>query len=145
MATPSARPRSACQRAVGIVLDRVHVHVCSWPALRPGTPAPQAAAGMGSTPFILPMALDGGSHFVSDLARIGLGFRDSNAWVVTLTGNALPTWFYVGDVLGSFNSWLRLITGVLLGVGVNWFIFPHFEQYMRETGDELETKLRGPT
>jgi uncharacterized membrane protein len=92
--------------------------------------------------FILPLVIDGSTHLVSDFAGIGQGFRDSNAWLVVLTGNTLPAWFYTGDVLGSFNSWLRLLTGVLFGVGVVWFIYPHFEQFMRESGDKLEAKLQ---
>lgn len=92
--------------------------------------------------FLLPMALDGGTHLVSDLVGIGQGFRDSNAWLAALTGNSLPSWFYAGDALGSFNSWLRLITGLLFGVGVVWFAYPHLETTMRETRVTLETKLR---
>lgn len=92
--------------------------------------------------FILPLALDGVTHMVSDLAGIGNGFRDSNAWLATLTGNALPAWFYAGDGLGSFNSWMRLITGVLLGGGVVWFVYPHFEQFMRDEAERVEAKLR---
>ena len=33
--------------------------------------------------FVLPMGLDGGTHLISDLAGIGQGFRDSNAWLVS--------------------------------------------------------------
>ncbi|GIK37162.1 MAG: hypothetical protein BroJett011_09950 [Chloroflexota bacterium] len=92
--------------------------------------------------FILPLALDGVTHMASDLAGIGNGFRDSNAWLAALTGNVLPAWFYAGDALGSFNSWMRLLTGVLLGVGVVWFVYPHFEQFMRDEADRVEAKLR---
>lgn len=92
--------------------------------------------------FLLPMALDGGTHLVSDLAGIGQGFRASNAWLAALTGNSLPAWFYAGDALGSFNSWLRFVTGLLFGIGVVWFAYPHLETYMRETRVTLETKLR---
>jgi len=42
-----------------------------------------------------------------------------------LTGNTFPATFYVGDALGSFNSWMRLITGILFALGVVWFIFPY--------------------
>ncbi|MBI1882368.1 MAG: DUF2085 domain-containing protein [Chloroflexi bacterium] len=92
--------------------------------------------------FILPLVIDGSAHLVSDFAGIGNGFRDSNTWLAALTGQALPAWFYAGDGLGSFNSSLRLITGVLFGVGVVWFIYPHFERFMGASGDELEVKLR---
>ena len=61
------------------------------------------------------VALDVHGHFISDLVGIGLGFRDSNAWLAVLTGNIFPAAFYAGDALGSFNSWMRLITGILFG------------------------------
>lgn len=92
--------------------------------------------------FILPLAIDGGTHMISDLAGIGNGFRDTNACLATLTGKALPTWFYAGDALGSFNSWLRLLTGVWLGVGVVWFVYPYFEQYLGDSAAQLALKLR---
>ncbi len=76
----------------------------------------------------LPMALDGGTHFLSDVAGLGLGFRDTNAWLAALTGNLLPTSFYVGDALGSFNSWMRLLTGTLFGLGIVWAAFPHIDR-----------------
>jgi len=76
---------------------------------------------------LLPLALDGLSHMVSDVAGIGLGFRDTNLWLAALTGHALPAWFYVGDALGSFNSWMRLITGLLAAFGIVWFAFPFLE------------------
>jgi uncharacterized membrane protein len=76
----------------------------------------------------LPMAIDGGTHFLSDFAGLGEGFRDQNAWLAALTGNLLPTSFYVGDALGSFNSWMRLLTGVLFGLGIVWTAFPHIER-----------------
>lgn len=75
--------------------------------------------------LLLPMALDGGSHFISDLlAPIGSGFRDNNLWLVNLTNNAFPATFYAGDAFGSFNSWLRLTTGILFGLAIVWFLFP---------------------
>jgi uncharacterized membrane protein len=92
--------------------------------------------------FILPLALDGSTHLVSDFAGIGQGFRDSNAWLAAITGDALPVWFYTGDALGSINSWLRLITGVLFGVGVVGVVYPYINQLARESDQELEVKLR---
>ena len=74
----------------------------------------------------LPMFIDGGTHFISDLAGIGQGFRYTNGWLAELTGYNIPESFYVGNTLGSFNSWMRLITGMLFGVGVVWFSFPLF-------------------
>jgi uncharacterized membrane protein len=76
--------------------------------------------------LLMPMAIDGGTHFISDIAGgIGSGFRYSNLWLATLTGNVFPVTFYVGDALGSFNSWMRLLTGILFALGVVWFIFPY--------------------
>ena len=77
--------------------------------------------------FLLPMALDGTSHFISDLAGIGLGFRDSNAWLAALTRQAFPAAFYAGDAWGSFNSLMRLLTGILFGLGAVWFSFPYLD------------------
>lgn len=75
--------------------------------------------------FMLPMLVDGSSHLVSDLAGIGQGFRASNLWLVTLTRGALPASFYAGDAWGSFNSLMRLISGLLFGLGVVWFSYPY--------------------
>ena len=76
------------------------------------------------------------------MARVGNGFRDSNAWLAAFTGHALPGWFYAGDALGSFNSWMRLITGTLFGIGVVWLAYPYIEQTACQVCDELEIKLR---
>lgn len=78
--------------------------------------------------LLLPMALDGGTHMISDFFGMGQGFRDSNLWLAALTNNFLPATFYAGDVLGSFNSWMRNITGLLAGLGVVWLVFPYFFQ-----------------
>lgn len=90
----------------------------------------------------LPMALDGGTHMISDMSG-GLieGFRYHNDWLASLTGHALPVSFYSGDALGSFNSWLRLITGLLLAVGAVWLAFPLIDRYARDTEDAVNTKL----
>ncbi len=52
--------------------------------------------------FLLPMALDGISHFFSDLVGIGMGYRYSNLWLAALTQHVLPTNFYIGEAWGSF-------------------------------------------
>jgi hypothetical protein len=74
------------------------------------------------------MMVDGGTHAISDLAGIGLGFRDTNQWLVALTNNALPVSFYAGDALGSFNSWARFISGLLAGLSITWLLFPYIFQ-----------------
>ena len=75
--------------------------------------------------LLLPMLIDGTTHMLSDLAGIGLGFRDTNIWLQILTNSALPAAFYQGDALGSFNSWLRLITGLLFGFALVGFAYPY--------------------
>ncbi|MGB7340260.1 MAG: DUF2085 domain-containing protein [Phototrophicaceae bacterium] len=77
--------------------------------------------------FILPLALDGVTHLISDFGGLTLGFRYSNLWLANLTNHSLPTAFYVGDILGSFNSWMRIITGLLFGFGIAGFIFPFID------------------
>jgi uncharacterized membrane protein len=94
-----------------------------WPFRRKVRPLPW----WGMALLLAPIILDGATHAVSDLAGIGQGFRDTNQWLLTLTSHALGNSFYVGDALGSFNSWMRLITGMLAGLGIAWFGFPHLE------------------
>nr|HID13216.1 hypothetical protein [Anaerolineae bacterium] len=62
-----------------------------------------------------------------DIAGIGQRFRATNAWLAALTGNRLPASFYAGDMLGSFNSWMRLLTGGLFGLALVGFLYPHLE------------------
>jgi uncharacterized membrane protein len=78
--------------------------------------------------LLLPIILDGGTHTISDLAGIGQGFRDTNAWLAALTNQAYPATFYTGDTLGSFNSIMRFITGSLAGLGIVWLAFPYIFQ-----------------
>lgn len=75
--------------------------------------------------FLLPMALDGTSHFISDFWGIGQGFRDTNLWLAAMTNHAFAPAFYAGDAWGSFNSLMRLLTGLLFGLGIVWFGFPY--------------------
>lgn len=106
-----------------------------WPFRRRLKPLPW----WGLALFLLPMALDGFSHFVSDLGDIGTGFRFSNAWLAAVTNNALPASFYAGDAWGSFNSLMRLLTGILFGIGVIWFGFPYLNRSF--TPDEIERRV----
>lgn len=85
--------------------------------------------------FLLPLAIDGLTHFVSDLAGLGQGFRDMNTWLSILTGNTYPAEFYAGDALGSFNSWMRLLSGVLFGIGVVWYAFPYLDEVFSGMGE----------
>jgi len=92
--------------------------------------------------LVVPMAVDGATHFIGDLAGVGQGFRYHNAWLATLTGNVLPRSFYVGTELGSFNSWMRLITGLLFGLAIVWMVYPVLETYFRDVRHALEPRLR---
>ncbi len=96
-------------------------------------------AWWGFALLLLPMALDGGTHLVSDLAGIGQGFRDSNQWLVALTNSALPATFYAGDALGSFNSLMRLLSGLSAGLGIVWLAFPYI--FQTQTLDQELDKL----
>lgn len=79
--------------------------------------------------LLLPMAIDGGTHFISDiLGGIGGGFRYENLWLADLTNGTFPVTFYAGDALGSFNSWMRLISGILFALGIVWFFFPYLQR-----------------
>jgi len=78
--------------------------------------------------FLIPMGIDGFSHLISDFAGIGQGFRDTNTWLAGLTHYSLPPTFYIGDALGSFNSWMRWISGIIFGLGVVLLGFPILDE-----------------
>lgn len=96
---------------------------------------------LGFALLALPMAIDGSTHFLSDLAGLGQGFRYTNEWLAQLTGHALPAAFYAGNSLGSLNSWLRLVTGTLFGVGLVWFSFPHVATTFGLQAAQIERKF----
>ncbi len=58
-----------------------------------------------------------------------------------ITGNALPAEFYYGNMLGSFNSWARWITGLLFGITTVFAIFPIIRAAMLDTQRDLEYQL----
>ncbi|TAK13253.1 MAG: DUF2085 domain-containing protein [Anaerolineae bacterium] len=91
--------------------------------------------------FLLPMAVDGVSHLISDLAGLGQGFRDTNLWLVALTGSHFPAGFYAGDALGSFNSSMRQLTGLLFAIGLVWFGFPHLEEMFLQVAHQYEIRF----
>jgi hypothetical protein len=84
--------------------------------------------------LLLPMALDGGTHWLSDFAGIGQGFRDSNLWLATLTNHVLPVSFYAGDALGSFNSLMRLVSGLTFGMAIGGLLFPWLDISALQSG-----------
>jgi uncharacterized membrane protein len=111
-----------------------------WGVARVRTVKPMSIWAFGL--LMLPIVLDGGTHMISDtLDGLTTGFRYHNAWLAALTGNILPTGFYTGDALGSFNSWMRLITGLLAAVGVVWFAFPLIDRSARSTAHDIDLKL----
>jgi uncharacterized membrane protein len=89
--------------------------------------------------LILPMALDGGSHVVSEIT--GLGFRETNAWLASLTGSVFPETFYVGTTVGSFNWLMRTLTGALFAVACVWFAYPYLERGFADVWHQAESKL----
>ena len=88
---------------------------------------------------LAPLSVDGLTHLVSDAS--GLGFRDTNAWLATLTGHVLSPTFYTGDALGSLNWWLRLLTGLLAGFATVWLLYPHLDAAFADLRRSLETRL----
>ncbi|MBA2389492.1 MAG: DUF2085 domain-containing protein [Geodermatophilaceae bacterium] len=88
--------------------------------------------------LLLPMAVDGTSHLVSEVTN--LGFRDSNAWAVPLFGTQ-PDGFYTGTALGTLNSTLRLVTGLLFGMGMMLFAYPLMAYGFDDLADEAEQTL----
>jgi uncharacterized membrane protein len=95
-----------------------------WPVRRRLKPLPW----WGLLLFLLPMVVDGTSHFVSDLAGIGQGFRDGNLWLAVITQHIFQAAFYSGDAWGSFNSLMRLLTGFMFGLGIVWYTYPYLDK-----------------
>ena len=81
---------------------------------------------------LAPITLDGMTHLFSDVLY-GIstgGFRDSNIWLAQLTGNAFPG-FNAGDHYGTFNWWMRLITGLLAALGLAFHYIPWLDRLMQ--------------
>jgi uncharacterized membrane protein len=84
---------------------------------------------------LIPLVVDGATHLVNDMlyGMSGDGFRDTNAWLAYLTTQAFPG-FYSGDSAGTFNWWMRLLTGVLAAWAIAFFLFPWLDNFIREEG-----------
>jgi uncharacterized membrane protein len=95
---------------------------------------------LGLVLLALPMALDGGSHMLSEITR--LGFRESNIWAVWLTGGRFPQSFYEGTTAGTLNWLLRTLTGGLFGLATVWFIFPYLADGFGGIHHQLEPTLQ---
>ncbi len=91
--------------------------------------------------LLLPMALDGFTHLLSDGSGLAQGFRYTNQWLANLTANSLGPSFYVGDAVGSFNSWMRFLSGLAFGIGTVWLAFPYLDAAATETAARLREKL----
>lgn len=105
--------------------------------------APRLSLAVWMLVGVLPLALDGFSHFVNDIVAgsSGQGFRDTNEWLRVLTANALPDGFYYGNRLGSFNSWARWITGLFFSFTTVFAIFPIADESLRGVTRDLERQL----
>ena len=91
--------------------------------------------------LFLPLAMDGTTHLISDLLGFNTAFRYTNAWLEALTAGRLAASFYAGNALGSFNSWSRLISGLLAGLAIAWGAYPVFDAYFHEVAAALEGQL----
>lgn len=82
--------------------------------------------------LLVPMAIDGVTHAISDLWGVEQGFREANSWLVSITGNLLPATFYGGDAWGSFNSLARLVTGLLAAAGLILWLLPSINRALAQ-------------
>jgi len=89
----------------------------------------------------IPLIIDGTTHYNSDFNGVTAGFRWDNAWLATLTGNLFPDTFYVGDNWGSFNSIMRIITGILFGIGLWSWGLGRVDRYLSHNAIVLDTRI----
>ena len=92
------------------------------------------------TLLTLPLLIDGFSHMLSE--NSGQGFRESNAWAVTLTQGGCSAMFYEGSTIGSLNWLLRTVTGLLFGLALVWFLFTYLTVQFEEIQTKLEAKFQ---
>lgn len=100
-----------------------------WRRTRPATPLALRLLVLA----LLPIFVDGITHTTNDIlaGTSGTGFRDTNTWLAFLTGNAWPA-FYAGDHFGTFNWWMRLLTGLLAAWGIAACAFPWLDRLFRQ-------------
>jgi uncharacterized membrane protein len=91
--------------------------------------------------LLVPMAVDGITHLLSDGNGLSAGFRYDNAWLAALTNHVFADSFYRGDMLGSFNSLMRLVTGALFAVATAGLALPFLNQEMKRSESALAAKL----
>lgn len=92
---------------------------------------------------LLPLAVDGSTHALNDMfyGVSGGGFRDTNAWLAALTGNAFPG-FYAGDHFGTFNWWMRLWSGLLAAWAIAFWAFPWLDGVISAEQERERTRSR---
>jgi uncharacterized membrane protein len=96
------------------------------------------AAGL----LALPMLLDGTTHLISDVdGGLAGGWRYTNDWLAQITGYALPDWFYAGDAFGSFNAWMRLVSGLTFGFACVFLAYPWLDRAFQYNAALLRAKL----
>lgn len=108
-----------------------------------GKRAPRLSIAIWIALGIIPIGLDGFTHFINDIVAgsSGQGFRDTNDWLRVITANAFPASFYYGNELGSFNSTVRWITGLLFGITTVFAIFPVLRDAMLDTQHDVQAQL----
>ncbi len=98
--------------------------------------------------MVLPMGIDGLTHMMSEIPFSPIfGARESNAWALSLFPGQ-PAEFFTGTTTGSLNATLRLITGLLFGVGAALFAYPYLGMGfydIREEADYLQTARTATT
>jgi uncharacterized membrane protein len=94
--------------------------------------------------LMVPVFLDGTTHKVSDCSGLGQGFRHGNAWLAVLTQGILPESFYVGNGTGSFNSWMRLVSGLLAGLAAAFASYPLLEDAFGGARRAAENRFESP-
>ncbi|HEX8681244.1 MAG TPA: DUF2085 domain-containing protein [Ardenticatenaceae bacterium] len=88
--------------------------------------------------MLIPMSLDGTSHLISEVT--GWGFRETNSWAMPLFGARNPE-FYTGTTVGTLNWSLRMVTGLLFGLGMMLFAYPLIGFGFDDLADEAERSL----
>lgn len=91
--------------------------------------------------LVAPLILDGATHMLSDNNSVTTGFRYDNGWLAALLGTLFPPEFYVGDGIGTFNWWVRLLTSILWGIGFMGFSLARVEPYFLDRADMLKGKI----
>jgi hypothetical protein len=64
---------------------------------------------------------------VETVALVGVSIISAahgNGW----NQSFFPGAFYSGDAWGSFNSLMRLLTGILFGLGIVWYTYPYLDK-----------------